>query len=74
MSRFVKLPVSKITLDADNISFVARQNVNSYVVITKTPAAAQPVIEGVDLELLEKFVECTILEAPKEEPKVLTSA
>lgn len=72
MSRFVKLPVSRLLIDLDKVLFVGQVELNKYNVFFSVPTPAFPTIEARDLGVLETALAVEVLKAP-EEPKVVAA-
>lgn len=64
MSRYIKLPNSTV-FDADRVEVIARSNLNEYIIAIKD-CPIQLKADATAIELLEKFLGVTVLEAPSQ--------
>lgn len=66
MSRYIKLPESRITVDADLVVLMFPKDLNQYVMVVRGFGDA-PIISGTDKDAFDDFVGA--VQAPK--PKAL---
>lgn len=63
MARFITLPESRVTVDADSVGFIMQQSLDEWVLVLRG-FPKSPIVSMVDREAFLKFVDAAAPEAP----------